>query len=173
MADTIVFPTDVYITGRLVPLQFSPPAGSVGNTAIPALAAIDASKLIHRFDLSYTQVPGTAVVTETRDLRILRGATGTVAAVEAAITGAIATGGDRTVTIDVQKGNSATAFTTILTATLSFTSSSVLRTVSAATISVPAVLDNDILRVVVTVAGSAGAQAQGLIVTVTLEEAPV
>lgn len=176
MADPINFGTsDVFVGGRLIALQFTPPTGSITNAAITGSAGnyVDASKLVHRFDLGYAQVPGTAVVAETRDLRIIRGLTGTISSVEASVTGAIATGGDRTVTVDLQKSTGAGAFATVLSGVITLNSSSTLRAVSTATISSASVVDGDILRIVIAVAGAAGSQAQGLCVSVTLQEDPL
>ncbi len=122
--------------------------------------------------IEYAQDPGSAVVAETRDIHILKGTAATISAIQAAITGLIATGGDRTVDVDLQKSTGAAAFATILSSTIHFTNGSVLRTVSAGTLSSASLVAGDILRIIITVAGAAGNQAQGLMVTVTLTEAP-
>jgi len=49
---------------------------------------------------------------------------------------------------------------------------SVLRTVSAATLSVTTLVDGDILRVVIVVAGAAGNQAFGVAATCIYDEVP-
>lgn len=151
---------------------FTPPTGSITNASIVASAGIDASKVNHKFPLRYAQAPGSAIVAGTQDLHVVAGATGAIESVEAAITGAIATGGDRTVTIDIQKSTGGGAFATVLSATIQFDNGDTLRTASAGTVSDADLVDGDILRVVVTVAGAAGAQAEGLIVTLFLQETP-
>lgn len=171
MAQDLIY-NDLHVFGTLSAKTVVLPAGVVSNTAVSAAAAIAATKLEHQFGLRYNQAPGTAVVADTQDLHIVHGVTGEVVSVEAALTGAIATGADRTVDVDLQKSTGAGAFATILMATVQFTNASVLRTVSAATISSTALVDGDILRMVVTVAGAAGVQAQGLIVTVQIREDP-
>jgi hypothetical protein len=161
------------VTGDIMCRTISVQTASITNSMVTAGAAIEATKTRRRYYLNYTQLVGTAVVAETRGLGIIRVATGTLVAVEAAVIGAVATGGDRTVNVDVQKGNQSTAFATMLSATILFNSSSTLRAVSSGTLSVTSLADNDQLQVVVTVAGAAGAQAQGLLVTVTVDEDPI
>lgn len=169
MAQDIVN-NDLHVNGTLSAKTFNAPSGAISNAQISATADIDATKLEHQHFLNYQQVPGTAVVAATVDLAIVRGATGTVVAFQAAITGTIATGADRTVNVDLQKSTGAGAFATILSATLLFNNVSVLRTMVAAAIATPGLVAGDILRVVVTVAGAAGNQALGLIATATIRE---
>ncbi len=119
---------------------------------------------------TYSQPTGTAIVAGNAALHVA-GNTGTVRAVYAAITGLIATGGDRTVTIDVKKSTAGGAFATILTGTIGFTNGSTLLTTTSGAITTTAYSANDIFQVVVTVAGAAGNQAQGLVVTVHFNEA--
>ena len=90
----------------------------------------------------------------------------------AAINGAIATGADRTVTVDLQKSTAGGAFSTVLSSTIGFTNASVLRTPVSGTINSPAYSALDEFRVVVSVAGSASAQATGLIVRAVFSEMP-
>jgi len=163
---------DLHVNGTLSAKTANLPDGCIGDDEIQSNAGIAASKIVHQFDLNYTQVPGTAVVAATHDLRIVKGATAVVAAIEAAITGTIATGADRTVNVDLQKGNAGSAFATILTGTIEFDNADALRTPTAGAIASPNLVDGDILRVVITVAGAAGNQADGLIVSVTLQEDP-
>lgn len=125
-----------------------------------------------RLSFDYSQGNGAAVAAETgKTLHIVRGATGTIKAFQAAITGTIATGGDRTVTIDLKKSTGGGAFASVLSATIVFNSSSTLLTVTAATISSAGLVAGDILEVTVAVAGVAGNQALGLAVTLTIDEA--
>jgi hypothetical protein len=156
---------DVHVSGTLSSGDLSPPAGSIDNTAIQAGAAgnyVAATKLEHQFALPYTQDAGTPVAAATKDIHIVEGATGEVAWVKAAITGTIATGADRTVTVDLQKSTGAGAFATVLTTTIVLDNASVLRTAEEAVVKVDGSEDlvtGDILRVVITVAGAAGNQA--------------
>lgn len=137
---------------------------------IGSAAAIKSAKHESVMNLPHSQT-GT-VVAATEYLRSIRQANATVLAIEATITETIATGADRTVTIDLQKSTGAAAFATILSASIVFTNLSTLRTLTTGTIANGALVDGDHLRLVVTVAGAAGAQALGLLVTVTLREDP-
>lgn len=129
------------------------------------------SKQNHRYRENFSQATGTAVVDGIYHFNIGR-TTGVFKAFEAAITGAVATGADRTVTIDLKKSTGAGAFASILSATVVFNNVSTLRVVSAATLSDTAIANDDMFQVTVTVAGAAGNQAQGLLITATYEENP-
>lgn len=148
--------------------NFTLTSGTLGNAAIQTNAAIDDTKLKHRYSFVLSQTG--AVVAATEYLRIMQAA-GTVLSVEAAITEVVATGADRTITIDLQKSTGGGAFATVLSATIEFDNASVLRTISVGGISSAALVDGDILKLTVAVAGAAGAQAAGLVVNVVLSEA--
>lgn len=145
------------------------PNGGITNPMIATAAGIEATKLEHQYSFGHYQTTGTAVVAAVQDFFIAR-STGTIVQFEAAVTGAIATGGDRTVTCDLQKSTAAGAFATVLSSTIVLDNTSVLRTLEAGTISGTTFIDGDILRFVITVAGAAGNQAQGVIVTATIRE---
>lgn len=145
------------------------PSGSITNAKVAADAAIAATKVQHQHTLGYSQAAGTAVVAETKGLFVARNA-GVIVSVEAAIIGTIATGADRTVDVNVLKSTAGGAFATVLTANIQFTNVSVLRTVSVAALAATTFVDGDIFEVVVTVAGAAGNQALGLVVSVNLQE---
>ncbi len=160
---------DFHVNGTLTAKLFSAPNGSITNAAIAASAGVAATKLEHQFAKDVTQAPGSAVVAATTLVHTVRGVTGEVVAIEA-ITTTPATGADRTVTIDLQKGNASTAFATIMASTIVLNNGTAARTPVSGTISAPDIADGDTLQVVVTVAGAAGAQAQGLLITLTLRE---
>lgn len=148
------------------------PASSVGNAQIPAGAGIDYTKVNHLFTVDRQLFePATAIAAKTELLKIVRGAAGVVVAFQAAIA-TNPTGADRTVSVDLQKSTGGGAFATILTAPIQFTDVSVDRTAVAAVISNTALVAGDILQAVVTVAGVAGAQAAGLVVSLTQAETP-
>lgn len=163
------FDGNIIVRGNVSAETFTYPAGSIKDVAVASDAAIDDGKTVRReaFVLSQTG----AVVAETRYAHIMRAA-GDVVSIEASVTEAVATGADRIVTIDLQKSTGAGAFATILSAAIVFNNGSTLRAITAGTISSAALIDNDMLRLVVTVAGAAGAQAQGLVVTVNVAENP-
>lgn len=159
---------DLNVTGTITSRALSIPAGSVLNASILAGAGISASKVESRFHKSYSQT-GT-VVAATHYIHMVYGATGEIIAFEAAITETIATGGDRTVTVDLEKYDGGWA--SVLTAAIELDSADLLATLLSATISDADLADGDILRVTVAVAGAAGNQALGLMVNLVLNEDP-
>jgi hypothetical protein len=169
MARVMEVAGDVAIAGNFSATSMTIPSGTVTNANVSASAAIDATKIVQQYMPTYQQLPSTAVVAETKDVHIARGA-GTIVGLEAAITGTIATGADRTVTVDLHKGNAGAAFATVLSATIVFDNTDALRTLAQATLSTTTYADGDIFRVVVTVAGAAGNQALGLVATLALRE---
>lgn len=100
----------------------------------------------------------------------VRTANSTILYFSACIEEAIATGNDRTVSVDLQKSTGGGAYATILSSPIQFTNSSVLYASLSAMLTNNTVTTNDRLRVVVAVAGAAGAQAQGLSVDGGLRE---
>lgn len=150
---------------------FDLPAGQLADIDIAAAAAIQASKIISAKPWhSQLFAAATTVTALTVEGPIILGATGGLIKMSASINGAIATGGDRTVTVDLHKSTGAGAFATVLSSTIVFTNATVLRTATAAVISSASLVAGDILRVIVTVAGAAGAQATGLNVSLAYYE---
>lgn len=147
------------------------PANSVGDNSIEPLAGIQATKTVHQFPVRYDQPSGTAVVADTEVIHIAR-ASGTIVSIEAVVYGAIATGGDRTVTIDLKKSTGAGAFASVLSATLVLDNTNVLNTLEAGAINTSAYIDGDLLQITIAAAGVAGAQTQGVAIIVTLRENP-
>jgi hypothetical protein len=163
---------DLVVNGSVVARTNTPSSLSVANAQVSATADSAATKLEHQMNVPYGQPSGTAVAAETKSLFIVKGATGSIVQFEAAIIGTIATGADRTVSVDLQKSTGAGAFATVLSAPIAFNNVSVIRTLTQATISSASLVDGDILQVVVTVAGAAGNQALGLAVALTVREKP-
>jgi len=172
MAEPALQPGDLHVRGRLSCGSFTPPSAAISNSHVASDAAIDASKLLHMVNVCTELYPrGTTVIALTgQDCYIAKGI-GTLTSVRAAINGAIATGADRTVTVDLQKSTAGGAFATVLSGTVGFTNASVLRTLSTGTISSATYAAGDLFRWVVTVAGSASAQATGLIADFVAYEA--
>lgn len=165
------FNGDLHVNGTLSSKNANPPANSVGNSAVKTGDPIAAGKLEHQWGNTVElYAEGAEIVAlASRLIHIVRGVSGEIVSVEAIIT-TQATGADRTVTVDLQKSNAGGAFATILSSTVGITNATVIRTPVAGTITTPDTVDGDILRLVVTVAGSASAQAEGLAVTVQLRE---
>lgn len=164
------FQGDIQVKGSVFATSVPLPAGTVTDAMVNGAADVAATKLEHQHSLTYSQPSGSAVVAETKGVFICRGLTGTIVQFEAAIIGTIATGADRTVTLDLQKSTGAGAFATVLSATIVLTNVSVLRTLTTAALSITTLADGDILQVVCTVAGAAGAQALGVVATATVRE---
>lgn len=149
-------------------VQISFPSRNISDSWISETAAIQAQKLQ---PLQETTVelfgPAASVTALTKWLAMVSGATGAVLSFESAIA-VVASGADRTITVDLQKSTGAGAFSTICSATIGYTNGSAVRTFSAATLNATSLVEGDILQVVVTVAGAAGAQATGLTVKLRL-----
>jgi hypothetical protein len=162
--------SDIYVNGNLSARTFTPPASSITDTAIVGAAKIQASKLGHRNTFT-TQLfgPTTTITALTQWLNLLRGGVGTLVSVAAAIA-VQATGADRTVNVDLQKSTGGGAFATVLSATILINNVTVIRTAVTGSFSSTSLVAGDILETIVTVAGAAGAQAQGLILTVVVDE---
>jgi hypothetical protein len=161
---------DFYVNGNISCLTLTPPASSITNNSIVANAQIAASKTVRHESLNLEiAAPGTAITAATKLAHIVRGATGTLVGIQAAIT-TVATGADRTITVDLLKSSGGGAFATVLSSTIGFTNVSAVRTAVSGILSSAGLVAGDILEIVVTVAGAAGAQAAGLLVTLTFEE---
>lgn len=146
------------------------PAGSVSNQEVAAGADIAASKLVHRHVLGYHQADGSAVAAADVPLHVVRGTTGSIIALEAAI--ATAAAGDAEVTIDLQRSTGGGAFATVLTEPITLTSETAVRTAVAATIDSDTLVDGDVLLLAIAVDAGTGDLPEGLVVTATLDETP-
>lgn len=162
----VTFPNDVFVQGSLSARTFTPPLGSVGNSAIAAAAGIEATKVVHQFPLNYSQPSGSAVAAATLPVHIAK-AVGSVVSIEASLDTPPTT--TDTVTIDLHKGNAGSGYASILSAPIVLDNANVARAPEVGTVSSGTLADGDILRLVVTVSGTS---AQGLIVTITARENP-
>ena len=145
----------------------------LGNANFSEASAdwLEARKVKHERSAFHSQTG--AVVAATEYVFALYAATATIKGFRAQITEAVATGADRTVTIDLQKSTGGGAFASILGGTIGFTNLSSLRAWSAATVSNTALAGGgpsagDVLKITVAVAGAAGSQAQGLLVALDI-----
>jgi hypothetical protein len=174
MSNAVTMPGDIIVQGNVYALNGGLFLGqpSITDAMISAIAAINYTKCLQKYKAHYSQPPTTAVVAATQDIHIVDGASGAVLKLQGAITGTIATGSDRTVNVDLQKSTGGGAFSSVLTGTLLFNSSSTLYQVLSASIATAGLVAGDILRVIVAVAGSAGNQALGLVVEACIQETP-
>jgi len=163
--------SDLFVNGTISARNFTPPDSCITDASVDTAANINYSKLQGFHALHSKTAPATAVTAYSEYMHCCR-STGTIVAVEALVD-VVATGTDRIVTVDVLKSTGAGAFATVLSATVDFDDSSTAKTVSAGTISDDDVVEGDILKITVTVAGSNLVQAQGLLVTVWVAESSV
>jgi hypothetical protein len=170
MSESNTFPGDVRIGGQLVPVDLVIPAGKVTDASVQTAAGIQASKLQQQRTITYRQKTGADVATATEDVHTVRGTTGTAIGVDIVCTTA-PTGGNKLFTVDVQKGNQATGFATILTGVVTIDNTKANRqVVEASLVASPTLADDDTLRVVIAASGSTGSQGQGLLVSITTRE---
>lgn len=155
----------------VVTMQFT--GGGIRNSDVASGAAIAATKLTHQFSIDrQLYAEGAAVVALASELlHIVSGTTAEIVTFEGVIT-TQATGADRTVNVDLQKSTGGGAFASITTTDIEIDNTTAIRTAVAATLSNTSLSDGDVLRAVVSVAGSASAQAAGLLITLTLREDP-
>ena len=166
---------DLQIVGHLEASTMDVPAGAVTTASFSASTAdrLAASKQVSHFPVLYQQNAGTDVVAATAHVHIAKGA-GTIAAIEVVSATVPASAGTEKYTVDVQKGNAAGAYATILSATedVSIADGSVDRTIQTATLAVTAYADGDQFKVIIAVSGSGGTQAQDMMVIIWLQENP-
>ena len=163
---------DLYVTGTMfAALGIVLPSNSVIDATVSPAAAISTSKVVKQEPLRHRQQSGSAVIAANEILGGVRGTTPSILQVRAMID-TVATGSDRTVTIDVQRSTGGGAFSSVLTSTLVFDHTATARTFSSATVSLPTLVDGDVIKVTVAVAGSAGNQALGLLVETFLLQTP-
>lgn len=167
-----VINNDLHVMGTLSAGTMVLSLASVVDATVSSAAAIQATKVIHRHAIPINLFASTTAVSATTKGLYAAQNTGTIRNFEAYVD-VVATGADRTVTVDLQKSTGAGAFSTVLSATIGFTNASTARTLVSGTISSSSIVDGDLLQVVVTVAGAAGNQATGLTVHLTVDESPL
>lgn len=148
------------------------PASSLGGTQLSTSDKVPTNKQFHERVYGALISNDTVEITaQTVTLGIVESA-GLISKVSAVIPGAIATGADRTVTVNVQKSTSMGAFATVLSSNISIDTATVVRDSLQATIDTAQddVVAGDLLRAVISVAGAASAQAKGLYVGVTITD---
>jgi hypothetical protein len=156
---------DTYVNGTLQAKTLIVPAGAIVDSNVAAGANIDALKLRHVTVVTHRQKDGTAVVTQTELVGIIAGATGTILTFQACLTAACTGAG--TVTVDLQKNG-----VSVLSAAISFSNADAANAVKAGTINTAAVVQGDLLRVVVTATAGGGAVGQGLVAVGRINELP-
>lgn len=160
---------DMIVVGTLTPQALNCPAGAIDDKAVKAAAGIEATKLQHQHTLLYQQPDGADITAAVIPLWIVRGQCATVVDVEVFCSVAPA-GGDKQFSVDLQRCKQGDVKTSILAAPIVYSASKADHEIAKGTISIPGLVDNQALLVVIGVSGSTGAQGQGLLVTVTVRE---
>lgn len=163
---------DQRVTGRLIATYITYPDESIGNDAINSgdpLSPVDSIITRHNWG---GELFGPAVTVAA--LTKLIGKVDTTAVIRniEALVVTKTTGADRHVFVDLQKSTGGGAFATILTGTIDIDNTAVDLVAEAGTLSNSALVADDLLRLVITVSGAAGAQALGLFVKVVVDENP-
>ncbi len=147
--------------------------GGLKNSDIATGAALAANKLIHQKTIA-TELfsPTTTIAALAGELLFIASASGTLQSFEGIVI-TNPTGADRTVTVDLERSTGGGGFASILSTNIEIVDGTADLTPVVAVISNTTVADGDIYKVVVTVAGSAGNQALGLLVTLVWNEQPI
>lgn len=152
--------------------SFTPPAGCITDNAVQANAQVNASKLQQQatgVSANSHQIAGptTTVATVTQTLGMALAA-GTLIDFSAWIE--VAAVGGATVTVDLQASVGGGAYATVLTATLSISSGTAIRTAVSGTFSTASYAAGTIFRAVVVATAGGGTLPQGLTLRLTGRE---
>jgi hypothetical protein len=161
MAETVVYPGNIQVVGRITCGSIGIPANTIDNLDVVASAGIEASKLEHNHCLTYAEGSGTTAVDKTVILHKVKGTAGTLKSFQVDCVSACT--GAATVTVDLQNDG-----VSVLDAVVTLDSST---TAASGTIVTPAVATDDKLTIVIN-ATSTGtdAAAGGLFVELRLDE---
>lgn len=161
------FPGTATFTGTV-----AVPDGTVDDDAVSASADIAHTKLNHRYQARTVQGTTSTVVAHTEMMYYAYRPATVLGGYVTVDTIPDSTG--LTVTVDVQKSTAGSTYSTILSAALTINSTNTTaRTPQSLSLSgTPTLLQTDLLRSVVSVGGSTGTQATGLLVAVNLTEDP-
>lgn len=163
MAELSRITSDVHIAGHLTSRTQGYPSGSIANDAISGSAGIAATKMQHQYSQSYSQEAGTTTAADEQAMHIVWGATGTVVAFEAGSVTACTV--DATITVDLHNDGAS-----ILTTPIVLDNGNAVYTPEEASIDTAAVVDGDVLAVVVTVDAAAGVLGNGLFASLIVRE---
>lgn len=164
---------DLSVNGQISGKTMAIPAGTIDNTAVASGSAgafIAASKLQHRIALHHTQNDGTAVLSASQIVHICKGAA-TAAALYAVVNAAPTAA--KTAIVNAFKSTAGSTFSSILSSAITFNSTGTTAlTAKAGTLSVTSFAAGDLLKLSVVVSTSTGTQAQGINVTLLIDEEP-
>lgn len=157
-------PNDVHVDGNLSSKTFTPASGSIGNSAIAALAGISASKLQHRRYADYAQPHGSAATTVRIPIHRVKGATGTINSFKCLVE--VLCIGAATISIQLKKNG-----TNILTAaTVLDSGNTIFVAEDAAGFTSTSLVAGDVLEVDITATAGGGTLGQGLYCVAEIDE---
>lgn len=162
--------SNMHVVGRITAEAMTLPDSTVTDAMVASNAAIAASKVVHRFPIRHSQNEGAVVADEVMPIHIARAA-GTVKAIEVVVTNAVPVG-DSTVTVDLKKGNAASAYASVLSSVITLDNATVLRTAVAGTINTSAYAAGDSFLLDINATVGTGTLPTGIVVTVFFEESP-
>lgn len=161
---------DLLVGGNLSCKTLGVTSASINDAMVAVSASIAATKLKHRRSIQVELAEqATAVAAIQKLLAKITGTTATLVSVSAEVV-VVATGADRTITVDLHKASAGGSFSTILSATIGFTNGSTLLTAVSGSFSSTALVAGDSLKATVAVAGAAGNQAKGLLLSLIYDE---
>jgi hypothetical protein len=155
-------PDDVHVEGRITAQSMTVPDSAVKDASVASDAAIQATKVIHQHQKSYSQ-PNTTATTETRVIHEARGA-GTVQEFRAGSIVACLT--TATITVDLKKNG-----TTVLSAVITLNNGNTARVAVAGTVTSAAYVAGDVFEIVITATASGGTIGTGFFAQGTFREA--
>jgi hypothetical protein len=147
MAQTILA-SDLFVTGNVSANSISLPSGSVDDSAVSASTKINYQKLQHQSSFCFNVPPATTIVASTQLIHLCLCNTSLIAV--QVMTTVPPTASD-TVVVNVLRGNTTTAYTTVLTAPITLDNSTVAKTPYSGTITSPTALSGDSYEIVITI----------------------
>lgn len=161
----------VNFTGDCSAATLNARGGIHGHDKFDSYGNRKAEYTVHEQVMRYNQVSGSNVAAESRVIGTFFAA---ATAVEIAIVGENAQTGDRTVTVQILKGNQSSGFASILASgtPVTISASHAAREVQYVTPTTTSAARGDQIKVTVAVAGSSGTQLQGLTVSIKYRENP-
>lgn len=164
------WPGDLYVQGALRADSMSLPNNSVGNAQVNSGSPLDGTKTTARYRKTVTQKRGVSIAANAGEpihqVTSTSGATLVGFQASILVAGVTWAGGGQAV-VDLKKNGSS-----VLSGTITIDGSTVIYTPVIGTFASTALVQNDVLEVVVTFTAGTGTPAQGLIVTLTLDEKP-
>lgn len=165
-SETMRIPCNLFVEGNIQGKSNTPSAGSVIDSSVAANAGIQASKLQHQHQLSYSQGNVNAVADQ-KVVHVVRGATGTLESFSVGlITPPDTASGGKTAIVNLLVNG-----VSVLTAAITLDSTAVSRNLAAATITTSAIVAEDVIEVAVTLgAGSTGTAPIGVFAALVIRE---